>query len=95
MNDFTEIKESLVSYVEQLDEEKSLELAREALNAGIDPLSLIDVMNEGMKRVGILYDSKDYFIADLIMAGMIFRQVLGLKEITDYFHRTNHKKLGK
>lgn len=95
MNDFTEIKESLVNYVEQLDEEKSLELARDALNAGIDPLSLIDVMNEGMKRVGILYDSKDYFIADLIMAGMIFRQVLGLKEITDYFHRTNHKKIGK
>ena len=89
------IKESLVSCVEQLDEENSIRLAKEALDDGIDPIYLLDLMNEGMKRVGILYDCRDYFIADLIMAGLIFRQVLELEEMTDFFHRTYDKKSGK
>ncbi|KJS48402.1 B12-binding domain-containing protein [Desulfosporosinus sp. BICA1-9] len=89
------IKESLVSCVEQLDEENSIRLAKEALDDGIDPIYLLDLMNEGMKRVGILYDCRDYFIADLIMAGLIFRQILELEEMTDFFHRTYDKKSGK
>jgi len=95
MKDLSNIKEALVRYVEQLDEENSIKLAQEALDEGIDPLYLIDLMNEGMKRVGKLYDCKDYYIADLIMAGLIFRQVLELEEMNDFFHGTNNKKIGK
>ncbi|GAB6152758.1 cobalamin-dependent protein [Desulfosporosinus burensis] len=95
MSDLSNYKESLVSCVEQLDEENSIRLAKEALNEGIDPIYLLDLMNEGMKRVGKLYDCRDYFIADLIMAGLIFRQVLELEEMTDFFHRTYDKKSGK
>jgi methanogenic corrinoid protein MtbC1 len=95
MKDFSEMKELLVRYVEQLDEEHSIRLAKEALNEGIDPIYLLDLMNEGMKRVGKLYDCRDYYIADLIMSGLIFRQVLELDEMTDFFHRTYDKKTGK
>lgn len=95
MRDLSEMKELLVRYVEQLDEENSIKLAKEALNEGIDPIYLLDLMNEGMKRVGKLYDCKDYYIADLIMSGLIFRQVLELEEMTDFFHGTYDKKTGK
>jgi len=95
MKDLSEMKELLVSNVEQLDEENSIKLAKEALNQGIHPLNLLDLMNEGMKRVGRLYDCKDYYIADLIMSGLIFRQVLELEEMTDFFHKTYDKKSGK
>ncbi len=95
MKDLTKMKESLVNYVEELDEDKSIKLAKEVLNEGIDPIYLLDLMNEGMKRVGKLYDSKDYYIADLIMAGLIFRQVLELEEMTDFFRGTYDKKTGK
>ena len=95
MRDLSEMKELLVRNVEQLDEENSIKLAKEALNEGIDPIYLLDLMNEGMKRVGNLYDCKDYYIADLIMSGLIFRQVLELEEMTDFFHGTYDKKTGK
>ena len=95
MKDFSEMNELLVKYVEQLEEESTIKLAKEALNEGIDPLYLLDLMNEGMKRVGKLYDCKDYYIADLIMSGLIFREILELKEMTDFFHETYDKKTGK
>ena len=95
MKDFSEMKELLVRNVEQLDEENSLRLAKKALVEGIDPIYLLDLMNEGMKRVGKLYDCKDYYIADLIMSGLIFREVLELEEMTDFFHGTYDKKTGK
>ena len=95
MKNLSKIEESLVRYVEQLDEENSIRLAKEALNEGIDPLYLLDLMNEGMKRVGKLYDRRDYFIADLIMAGLIFRQVLELEEMTEFFHGSYNRKSGK
>ena len=95
MKDFSKTKELLIRFVEQLDEENTLNLAKEALNEGIDPIYLLDLMNEGMKRVGKLYDCKDYYIADLIMAGLIFRQVLELEKMAAFFHGTYDKKTGK
>lgn len=95
MRDLSEINELLVKYVELLDEENSIRLAKEALKGEIDPIYLIDLMNEGMKRVGKLYDSRDYYIADLIMAGLIFRQILELEEMTEFFHGSHNKKTGK
>jgi len=95
MAELSKMNELLVRNVEQLDEENSIKLAKEALDEGIDPIFLLDLMNEGMKRVGKLYDRQDYYIADLIMSGLIFRQVLELEEMTDFFHRTYDKKTGK
>lgn len=95
MRDLNGINEMLVRCVEQLDEENSIKLAKESLHQGIDPIYLLDLMNEGMKRVGKLYDCRDYYIADLIMSGLIFRQVLELEEMTDFFHGSHDKKTGK
>lgn len=95
MSDLGNIKDLLVRYVEELDEENSIRLAKQVLNEGIDPIVLLDLMNEGMKKVGKLYDCKDYYIADLIMAGLIFRQVLELEEMTNFFHGAYDKKTGK
>lgn len=85
----------LIKYVEQLDEEKVLELAGQLLNDGLDPLYLLDLVNEGMNRVGRLYESKEYYIADLIMAGLIFKQVLELDQMTAHFHARHSNKKGK
>lgn len=90
MKDVFESKELLVGYVEQLEEKKVLELAKQALEQGMNPLALINLIIEGMNRVGKRYENKDYYIADLIMAGIIFREVLGLSAITSY--SSNHYK---
>ncbi|AET67692.1 putative cobalamin binding protein [Desulfosporosinus orientis DSM 765] len=95
MKDVFESKELLVSCVEQLEEKKVLELAKQALEQGMNPLALINLIIEGMNRVGKRYENKDYYIADLIMAGIIFREVLGLSAITSYSSNHYKNKRGK
>jgi len=68
----------LVTAVETLDEEKVVRLVKMGLNKGISPLDLIEDVHQGMKRVGMLYEREDYYIADLIMASLIFQRVLTL-----------------
>ncbi|AOT71005.1 cobalamin B12-binding domain-containing protein [Geosporobacter ferrireducens] len=95
MNNLKELKESIIKYVEQLDEEKVIELSRAAIDEGIEPLALLEIINEGMNRVGKLYEQKDYFIADLIVAGLIFREVLTLDKMKAHFQNDCKKRMGK
>lgn len=95
MEEFSENKKLLVQYVEQLDEENVLKLANKLLDGGIEPLNLLELINEGMNGVGKLYESKHYYIADLIMAGLIFKQVLELDKVNAHFHGQYNKKIGK
>lgn len=95
MEELGKEKAMLIRYVEQLDEEKVLKLANHLLNKGMEPLELLDLVNEGMKEVGKLYQSKDYYIADLIMAGLIFKQVLELDEVAAHFHDKKRENAGK
>ncbi|GAB4269758.1 cobalamin B12-binding domain-containing protein [Thermincola ferriacetica] len=95
MKDLKKMEGTIVKLVEQLDEENAIKLANEALNAGMHPLRLLELINEGMNRVGKLYESKDYYIADLIMAGLIFKQVLELDKMTAHFQSNHEQKIGK
>lgn len=95
MNNLKELKESIIKYVEQLDEEKVIELSRAAIDEGMEPLALLEIINEGMNRVGKLYEQKDYFIADLIVAGLIFREVLALDKMKAHFQNDCKKRMGK
>ncbi len=85
----------LVKYVEQLDEERVLQLAGELLDQGIDPLYLLELINEGMNRVGKMYERKEYYIADLIMAGIIFKQVLAQEKMVAHFKARCSEKIGR
>ena len=69
---------TLAQLVADLEEEAVLELVRQRLNAGDDPLQIIDECNQGMREVGQRYEKREYFIAGLIMSGEIFRIVVEL-----------------
>lgn len=88
-------REDIINAVEQLNEEKVLKLSEEALSAGMEPLTLLETVNEGMLRVGRLYEEKTYFIADLIMAGIIFKEVLELDKMSEQFRSNGIKKIGR
>jgi methanogenic corrinoid protein MtbC1 len=68
----------LIGYVADLCEEESIELVKERLSAGEDPLKIVYDCQEGMRIVGERYSEGEYFIAGLIMAGEILRQVMQL-----------------
>jgi methylmalonyl-CoA mutase cobalamin-binding domain/chain len=66
----------LAQLVADLEEDIVLALVQQRLDAGDDPLQIIDECNEGMRAVGQRYEKGEYFVAGLIMSGEIFREVV-------------------
>ena len=71
-----EYESELATLIEKLDEQAVQALVKARLEAGDDPLRIVDEAEYGMRRVGKLYEEGKYFIAALIMAGEIFHQVM-------------------
>jgi methanogenic corrinoid protein MtbC1 len=74
----TDPSTSLIAAISDLQEDQALALVRRRLEAGDDPLRIIQDCKEGMRQVGAHYEKNEYFLAGLIMAGEIFREVMEL-----------------
>lgn len=61
-----------------LDEKKAIELARARLDAGEDPLIILENLKVASEKVGEKFESGEFFVADLVMAGEIMKAVSGL-----------------
>jgi methanogenic corrinoid protein MtbC1 len=85
--------EELIAAMENLDEEKVLNCVKELSLAGTSNLSIIRLLNAGMVKVGKLFESRSYYIADLIVSGTIYRQALELLEIEE--NGPSQNSLGK
>jgi methanogenic corrinoid protein MtbC1 len=70
-----EDQERLITLMAELKEEAVLDLVRQHMADGVDPLVIIDLCHKGMIQVGERYEQQIYFISGLIMAGEIMRQV--------------------
>lgn len=68
----------LVRHVADLEEDAALDIVRRRLEEGDDPLAIIYECDRGMRIIGRRYQEGEYYIAALIMAGEIFRQVVEL-----------------
>ena len=64
----------LIDAIVSLNEEEALSLVRRRLEAGEEPMSLVEECRSGMAIVGERYQSKEYFLGELIMSGEIFKQ---------------------
>jgi methanogenic corrinoid protein MtbC1 len=69
---------TLIAAISDLQEDMALALVRQRLDAGDDPLLILKDCREGMRQVGVRYERNEYFLAGLIMAGEIFRQIMAL-----------------
>lgn len=57
-----------------LDESGTLEMVQSMLNKGQDPQELFAALSKGMRTVGDKYGSREYFLAELVMAAEILQQ---------------------
>ncbi len=71
-------RSNLIAAIADLREDTTLDLVRRRLDADDDPLLIIEDCKEGMRQVGVRYERQEYFLAGLIMAGEIFRQLMEL-----------------
>ena len=82
------MKELITEAVKELDENKVYKLIENALEVGMADTEILDCMRLGMDEVGKLFANGDYYVADLIMAGYIFKtflEMIGIykKQVSD------------
>lgn len=86
--------DGLIKAITELNEDKVLKIIKSELEKGTDSNELLSVLQQGMDNVGSLYEKSEYFIADLIMAGIIFREVLDLEAMRFHKDYVGEKPVG-
>jgi methylmalonyl-CoA mutase cobalamin-binding domain/chain len=60
----------------ELEETKIERLVKEALDAKIEPLEIIEALRRGLEIVGEKFEKGEYFLSDLIVAGDAMKKAL-------------------
>ena len=89
-----DLSAKLIQSVADLKDQDVLKLVQERVSRGDDPLNIVEDCRQGMILVGKRYEQREYYLAGLILAGEILREVMEIVQpLTDknYFG----KSLGK
>ena len=74
------MSESLVEAIADLREEDAVRLAKERLDRGEEPLSVLGDVRKGMEAVGQRFAKKEYFLPELIYSGEILKRITELSK---------------
>ena len=81
MSSQEKILAQLASSVIELDDTKALDAARRAVQAGLDPVDMIENgLAAGLREVGSRFERGDLFLAHMIAAAGVFQAALKLLE---------------
>ncbi|MDI6824559.1 MAG: cobalamin-dependent protein [Bacillota bacterium] len=69
---------ALVEAIVGMREKEAVEAARALLDAGGDPLELLDACREAVEVVGQRFERGEYFLPELMLAGEILTQISGM-----------------
>ncbi len=72
--------EDLIDLIVNLHEKETIELVQKKIDAGEDPLKILDQIRIAMAKVGERFENKEFFLPDLIMSGEILRQITEILE---------------
>ena len=84
--------EAITKAITDLEENEVLKLVKEKLDAGEDPLSILDACRLGMAEIG-KGAGDTIFLTDLIMAGEIFNEAMEI--LMPKLAGSSTKSLGK
>ena len=71
----SERERELVSFIADMREEEAVELARAMLEEGADPFRVLELCREAMETVGARFQSGEYFLPELILAGEMLEKI--------------------
>lgn len=90
------IVEKIRDSLANLDLDSTLNYVEEALQQGVDVITIIEKgLSEGMKIVGERYEKGEYFVADMIVAAEIFKEVMNILKPRIGESRRDVKPLGR
>ncbi|MGL6292298.1 MAG: cobalamin B12-binding domain-containing protein [Eubacterium aggregans] len=87
--------EMLINAIEELDEEKVLKIVKRCVAAGTVPKDIWMALNKGLGKVGMRYETGEYSIADLMVVGIIFENVLEYTNMCDIYDDIETEEFGK
>lgn len=70
---------ALTEKVVELEDEMVTRIVERALDLGAAPMEIVNAVNDGLDKVGLLYERGEYSISDLMMAGVIFEDILNME----------------
>ena len=71
-----DLKQSILDF----DEDAALELARESLAAGIDPVEAVGVLADGLNELGVKFERMEVFLPEIMLASDAFKNALSVLE---------------
>lgn len=86
-------RDSLIDAMTELDEERVMQLVQAMIDSGATSNSIQMALNVGITNVGKRFEKGDYFIADLIVSGMIYRDALRI--LMPSMDRTRSMPIGR
>lgn len=90
------MEEKLFKAIVEMREDEALALAKDKLDAGADPLEMVDLFRKAVEEVGDRYEKGEYFLPELMMTGQIMKQLAELtKDKISAESTDSSKKLGK
>jgi methanogenic corrinoid protein MtbC1 len=85
---------NLVNLLADLKDKEVLELVTQRLNAGEDPLKILEDSRKGMEIVGQRFATNEYFLPELVFSGDLLKRLTEL--VKPYLKQdVTPKKLGK
>lgn len=78
MKENKELEQAMVDAIACLDDAQVTLCANQMMEEGYSPLEIERFLNQGLKKVGELFENGEYFIADLMYSGMLYRSVLDI-----------------
>lgn len=88
-----EILKKITDDIASIDSEGTLNTCKEAMKKGISPAKVVGALSEGMRIIGERFETKEYFLSELIMAGEIMREAQDV--LKPYFKTGQIKVAGK
>ncbi|MBD3227389.1 MAG: cobalamin-binding protein [Candidatus Lokiarchaeota archaeon] len=89
------LKEDLVNAVADLDDELAKDIVKRLLDEGISATEIFGYVRDGMTEFGKRFESKEYFLADLIYSGELFEEINKILMPKIKESPTEAKSLGK
>ena len=69
------MSDKLVSAIADMREEEALNLLKEMVKDGVEPMAILDDAREAMAIVGQRYEEGTYYLPELILAGEMLNQI--------------------
>jgi len=69
------MSEELIKAIVEMEDEQAIALTRQLLADGVDPLAVLEDCRVAMGEVGHRFETGEYFISELILAGEILKSI--------------------